>query len=553
MGKPTLIAQANASVMTTTVTGLETITSSMDVSGASALLALEDDDSGARSVLTAIAPNLSVASQRNNAFNFYGTAAKDTVAVVDAHAEKEKIVSLAGAASQDDVFNFQGTVQMLGEILVNPYNGFEVEIKGNWNVSTGSYLGGEGFDILFMTANNDYLNIVDANGNQIIEGVEQIQCSVGNDIVILAHATIQYGDVQIFGQSGHDIIWSNNGDDEIQGGSGNDIIHGGGGNDYISGASDNDLIFGGEGNDIIYGGNHDDTLHGDAGNDVLYGESGNDVLSGGAGVDLLDGGDGDDVFYMHGDFVWSTSFVAWNVGSPDSIINGERVRINPRFGTNDVFIGGDGHDTLILGDGGMAVFLDDIYSASPIDPHAARIQGIEEIIGGNGNDIIDLTSRVHSYGDVILHGGDGGDVLWASAGNDVIYGGNGNDNIDGGTGNDRLIGGAGNDKIFGRGGADVFVFDGESYANGLDTIGDFNALDGDMLDISDILQGYDPFSSLLSDFVRVTQNGNNATLLVNADGSGNDFVAVAVLQGVTTTLEDLQYALILQGGGVSGA
>jgi Ca2+-binding RTX toxin-like protein len=62
-----------------------------------------------------------------------------------------------------------------------------------------------------------------------------------------------------------------------------------------------------------------------------------------------------------------------------------------------------------------------------------KIQGIENITGGGGNDTIS--------------GDDLANILKGGAGNDIITAGDGNDEILGGLGNDRIDGGAGNDII----------------------------------------------------------------------------------------------------------
>jgi len=63
---------------------------------------------------------------------------------------------------------------------------------------------------------------------------------------------------------------------------------------------------------------------------------------------------------------------------------------------------------------------------------------------------------------------------------------------------------------------------------------------GDTLDVSDLLAGYAPGVSDPGAYVQLAQTGGDTSLLVNADGSGDDFVAVAVLQGATgLTVNDL--------------
>ena len=93
-------------------------------------------------------------------------------------------------------------------------------------------------------------------------------------------------------------------------------------------------------------------------------------------------------------------------------------------------------------------------SAGP--PARARgIASIETILAGGGNDLVDLTSRAFAYGDVLIEGGDGNDIIWSSAGNDVLRGGAGNDIINAGAGDDLVSGDGGNDELNGWLGNDV--------------------------------------------------------------------------------------------------
>ena len=104
-------------------------------------------------------------------------------------------------------------------------------------------------------------------------------------------------------------------------------------------------------------------------------------------------------------------------------------------------------------------------------------------------------------------------------GNDVIHGGAGDDFIFAQEGNDIITGGLGNDTIYGGGGADLFVF--ESILDGIDHIADFSSSQGDMLDFSSLLTGYDPLQNTIDDFVFATQSNGNTTISIDMTGSGN--------------------------------
>lgn len=108
---------------------------------------------------------------------------------------------------------------------------------------------------------------------------------------------------------------------------------------------------------------------------------------------------------------------------------------------------------------------------------------------GNGTFIIRPTFnggslRLGSNNDDSGVGSNNDDTIAGFAGNDLIFGLAGNDSIDGGFGDDTLVGGAGNDILIGNIGADAFRF--IVPGDGVDTIRDFSAAQGDVIQISAI-------------------------------------------------------------------
>ncbi|MEQ6249874.1 hypothetical protein ABMC89_13350 [Sulfitobacter sp. HNIBRBA3233] len=114
---------------------------------------------------------------------------------------------------------------------------------------------------------------------------------------------------------------------------------------------------------------------------------------------------------------------------------------------------------------------------------------------GLGNDSVSGTS-----GRDVITGGGGNDTIAGSAGDDRIEGGTGNDSLLGGSGNDILDGGLGADSLFGGAGADTLLGlndadmatgggDADTFAlafgaQGRAIIRDFNAAEGDIIDLS---------------------------------------------------------------------
>ena len=97
---------------------------------------------------------------------------------------------------------------------------------------------------------------------------------------------------------------------------------------------------------------------------------------------------------------------------------------------------------------------------------------------------------------------------------------------------DTISGGAGLDTLYGGGGADTFIFEAASAFADTDIIGDFSVLDGDIIDISDIVTG---FSGTITDYVQFTVSGSDTLVQVDANGltGGTSYQTIAELDSVT--------------------
>ena len=248
----------------------------------------------------------------------------------------------------------------------------------------------------------------------------------------------------------------------------------------ITGTNNADTLEGGEGNDEINGLNGDDTISGNGGDDSLNGGAGNDTLFGGAGNDTLEGGDGSDSLF--GD------------AGNDELFGGNNA--------DNILDGGEGNDTLHGGN-----------------------NGVNTLIGGAGDDtLIAGDNRVNT-----LDGGDGNDILYGGENaSDILIGGAGNDILDGGaTGGDILTGGTG---------SDTFIWDSTDVFD-TDNITDFNVAEGDVLDLSDLLQ--DESQSTLSNYFDINFDGNDTTLTVSTTENGFNSTKIVLedtqLEGVTHT------------------
>lgn len=128
--------------------------------------------------------------------------------------------------------------------------------------------------------------------------------------------------------------------------------------------------------------------------------------------------------------------------------------------------------------------------------------------------------------------------------NNTLNGTSSHDVIDGLGGNDVLYGGSGFDILTGGAGADIFAFD-DTALNNIDTITDFSVAQGDKLDLGDLLEAFDPLTELVTDFVRITDNGTVSLLAVDIDGGANGFVTIATLSGVAGLTDE---AALLSSG-----
>jgi Ca2+-binding RTX toxin-like protein len=322
----------------------------------------------------------------------------------------------------------------------------------------GSFIGiGQGRKMLVGTAGDDILSYIRVDG---LGGNDTITGTIAND--------------GLSGNIGNDKIFGLEGNDGLDGGLGDDLLDGGPGIDsanYVPSTTGVTLdlalstpqVAGDQGSDTLlnveslYGSFFNDsfkaanesTLYGFWGDDTLEGRSGNDLLYGGYGNDTLLGGAGDDVLF------------------PED--QGTGGGLADTFG-NDTVDGGLGNDTLNLNFTVMATNVD-LRLSTPQDTVGAGVDsysGIENISGSIFNDNYIGTDTANS--------------MFGAAGNDVLSGLGGDDILEGGVGADILTGGLG---------ADTFMFrnSSESVQTGADQILDFNAAQGDKINIKTSLLG----------------------------------------------------------------
>jgi hypothetical protein len=194
---------------------------------------------------------------------------------------------------------------------------------------------------------------------------------------------------------------------------------------------------------------------------------------------------------------------------------------NIQLGYNNT---GDGFTQMIQPDTGAADTSVDYSSESVLastGPTTAAAQAgtdVPMLDGTSGDDTLTGDDGIN-----VLSGDGGDDTLSGEGGNDILIGGLGNDILSGGADNDVLYGNEGNDTLTGGTGADTFIWNnadqGTSGSPALDVVTDFNTSEGDVLDISDLLQGEE--TNDLTNYLSVSESGSDVVIDITPSGSGD--------------------------------
>lgn len=343
-----------------------------------------------------------------------------------------------------------------------------------------------------------------------------------------------------------------------------------GGNPGVGGDAEGDIFIN------IYravGSAFDDHLTGSGYSDHLQGGDGNDIIAGrGAGLDYdyLDGGAGTDT----ADFGYSTVGVTADLVQGQTSAHTFLTSIESLGGSayDDVFTGNDqgnglwgfgGADSLVGGEGG------DVLKGGAGNDTLEGGMGNDHLDGDDGIDTV-IYSRSSLGVTVDLGTGTGrfgeaqGDVLTGvenvigSVRGDTLTGNGSANLLSGEDSNDRLTGAGGADTLNGGLGGDLFTYravgDSTVATAGRDTIQDFNSLEGDKIDLSQIdpdgnagngngafgFIGTGAFTGAGAE-VRFTTAGND--LLVQADTNGDKVADFAILVQGTATLTAADFLL----------
>jgi Ca2+-binding RTX toxin-like protein len=356
-------------------------------------------------------------------------------------------------------------------------------------------------------------------------------------------------------------------------------LFGFGGDDTITGGDKNDVIVGGAGNDTLNGGKGDDTFiitsetasYGDS----INGGDGNDrIVATGDGIDIkvtslssiedISGAGFHDVRLVGNNAAHVTLDLSHTslhgisevyAGTADNTIY---TSSDSDAVGGQAYRGGAGNDTFIFGSEDTRLFYsqtdnggyDSFQGNAPGVTHTAiaetdnTVIGIASTYGGiNSVDVIDG----NGHANVVIEGPSWAHLNWdfsgttlndiamiralSPSGDDTIIGSKGSDHIDSGAGIDWLSGGLGNDTLTGGAGADTFAFGEHGTAN-VDTILDYNAGQGDKIDLSALLNTLGVTDATFDSRVHLANDGADVKLQVDTNGdAAGGWSDVAVLQG----------------------
>jgi Ca2+-binding RTX toxin-like protein len=300
-------------------------------------------------------------------------------------------------------------------------------IDGGADVDAFNPLGSASADLGYANWNGTSLTSLMDNGLSNIENIN-LDLEGGIDWLIYNATAAVEVNLQLGMASGFVFISDI---EKVIGGSGDDTLTGNGLDNRLDGQGGADTLDGGAGSDAVLGGDGADTIYASAGNDSLQGQNGDDtfIWVSTDGRDTFNGGADTDTVNLTGSAVADVADANWNGTTITGLLNNALVDIETV--NLDLGAGGAGGDWLRYNSTvGITVNLE-----LGLATGFASIAGVENLIGGTGND--DLV------------GDSGANKINGNAGDDFISGGAGGDNLTGGLGQDVFIyqAGAGADTI----------------------------------------------------------------------------------------------------------
>lgn len=369
------------------------------------------------------------------------------------------------------------------------------------------------------------------------------------------------GNDTLLGTADDDTINGLAGDDVLNGKAGSDTMRGGLGHDtyYVDRATDVIVESSNQGNDVVFStvtytlaanveqlaltGDLAINGTGNSLNNTIVGNSAANTLSGGAGIDWLDGGKGIDT--LIGGTGHDTYFVD---RSTDIVVEAANEGLDSVYASSSYRLPANVEYLSLIGDraiNGIGNEMDNYLVGNEANNILNAKAGADFYIGYGGNDTYYVDNALDIVLEFLNEGTDNvistvSHALFSNVENLTLIGtraanavGNELNNvITGNAAANKLLGGDGSDTLDGGLGADTFIFDSTV---GVDKVVHFSLTEGDKIDISDLLSGYDPAQHALSDFVRITESGGNSVLRIDVDGrgAGAALTQIAVFEQVT--------------------
>ncbi len=482
--------------------------------------------------------NVFYSEASNSFYEFVDTGSNITYAAASTAAAARTISSTAGhLAAITTSAEWTDILAEYDGVTSSWIAGADIDKEGIWKWTEGAETGATYYTQSTSTTANNFYD--DWDPGQPNGANEQ----PGQDFAYILESTDQWADAYIDPWSvnasfvaieGYLVEWEagsisdDNSADTLNGGAGDDTLYGFGGDDTLNGDGDDDLLFGGDG---------DDELNGGDGADVLLGQDGEDTLNGGAGADILD--DRGDEIYAD---ITSGTLNAYG---------------NGQDGTGTITYIGDGTGVNLSGNRWRDIDLDYTVTANTVLEFEFKSSDEAEIhgIGFDSDENISSTLTFKVYGSQAwgLSAFDNydGSGSWTQYSIDVgsyytgsytklFFVNDGDSNTGNGSfrnvriyesgtgdGGDTFNGGTGADTLYGGLGADTFEF---SSTDAVDTLYNFHADEGDIIDISDILTST---NQAIANYVTITDSGDDAILAIDADGStgGSSYTNTVTLIG----------------------
>ncbi|MDA7449615.1 S8 family serine peptidase [Planktomarina temperata] len=211
--------------------------------------------------------NLDISDTSLGSISLINSSSKVSLAGSQVYSTIENSVFNIETAVGDDVFHLKSNTEYTGNLVA--FNASNLEQTGTGTMVSiagklgfkGVINGNEGSDTIQLSnrseafflhdAYSDFHESVTLNSDnngmlsaKRISNIENILAGGGDDIIDLTSPDylIDLNGIQIYGESGEDVLWGANNDEHLNGGSGDDVLFGGSGDDTLIGGVGSDVF-----------------------------------------------------------------------------------------------------------------------------------------------------------------------------------------------------------------------------------------------------------------------------------------------------------------------